>query len=78
MANSIIINRFIRPSSANVELALVLIMGIASAFLTLRQRVLSAAFWVFFIAALYTLLSVVLFVSLSLLGAFGGARREAA
>lgn len=62
VANSVIMNRFIRKSSNATELLLIVLMGAAAAWLTWKLRVLRASFWVVMGLASYTGLAVFLFV----------------
>lgn len=63
VANAIITGRFIRPAARSTELALILLLGLATALLTWQLRVLPGFIGVLLLAVLYALLCVYLFGS---------------
>ncbi|HKS37603.1 MAG TPA: adenylate/guanylate cyclase domain-containing protein, partial [Verrucomicrobiae bacterium] len=62
VANSIITGQFIRGIDPGAELLLIVVMGIASAFLTWKLRTLAASFAVVTVLVAYTAASAVLFL----------------
>jgi class 3 adenylate cyclase/CHASE2 domain-containing sensor protein len=63
VANSIILNQFVHRSPYLLELALIVLLGGASGWLTWRLRVLWASFWVVAMILLYVGVSLGLFVA---------------
>jgi class 3 adenylate cyclase/CHASE2 domain-containing sensor protein len=62
VANSILMNRFVRISPVWMELILIALLGAVAAFLTSQSRVLLASGLVFAVMVLYAIFGVVLFV----------------
>jgi class 3 adenylate cyclase/CHASE2 domain-containing sensor protein len=62
VANSVIMNRFIRKSSNAMELMLVVLLGATAASLTWKLRTLRASFWIVMVLVSYTALGIFLFV----------------
>ena len=62
VANSVLTGRFVRRASAGVELGLIVTLGVLTAFLTLKLRVVSAALGMLGLAMGYCLLAVLLYV----------------
>ena len=62
VANSVILGRFVSQSTNTTQGLIILLLGIASAVLTLRLRVLLASFCVLFLVAAYVGLGVALYV----------------
>lgn len=63
VANSILLNRFIRPAAVWLELLLILLMGGVAAFVTWRLRAIPALGIVLTVAVSYTVVATVLFVA---------------
>jgi len=62
VANSVITGRFVTRSSVIIDLLLIVALGLISAALTWRLRVLWAAFWVCVVAFVYLVLGAALYV----------------
>ena len=62
IANSVITGQFIRRASLPVELALIILLGAATAFLTWQLRAFSALGGTFLLAAIYTAVAFFVFI----------------